>query len=74
MDDRLKDLADDIAAEREARMTAVKAEQIKREQHETAEREKNDCNGVWIRWGVSLAIGIPAAYFAWSAFFAGGTG
>lgn len=74
VDDRLKDLADDIAAEREARTLAVEQERLARKRYEEAEGKKNERTGIWVRWGVTAAIGIPAAYWAWAAFIAGGAG
>lgn len=74
VDDRFKDLADDIAAEREARIHAVEAERNARKVSQDAESKKNTATGIWVRWGITAAVGIPAVYWAWSAFITGGGG
>jgi hypothetical protein len=62
----------DQATEATTRATADANEAAARKADNEALESKQAKNGVWIRWGVGLAIGIPGAYIAWSGFLAAG--
>jgi hypothetical protein len=62
----------DLGIESAARVAADASEAAARKADNEALETKQAKNGVWIRWGVGLAIGIPGAYIAWSGFLAAG--
>ena len=62
VDDRLKDLADDIASEREARLTAQETERAERKEGDKAQKATIEKLTTNLRW-VAASIILPIALF-----------
>jgi len=72
VDERHAQLGQDLVDEREARVLADKNERDARKQAQAELDKKAAATGLWIRWGVSLVVGIPAALVAmWALFLRG---
>lgn len=70
-DERHKELAADLADEREARAKDISAERASRKELETRTQHQMDRTSLWVRW-LAASVLIPVALFVMNIYLNGG--